>query len=191
MGSGSRLLILGLGNLLCSDDGLGALVVQRIAESRVVPDGVLVLDGGTLGLSLLPYLEDAERAILVDAIQADGPPGSLIRLTGDDVGPAVAARLSVHQVGVSDLIEAARWRGRIPPTLVLLGVVPETIELGVGLSAPVRAAVGELMAMVCEEARRLGFPLEPKAGHEHDPIDMDGSDFLRGPHGRRDVQPTL
>src|SRR5512135_3845944 len=71
--SSSRLLILGLGNLLCGDDGLGALAAQRIAETRVLPDGVKVLDGGTLGLSLLPYLEDAESAILVDAIAADGP----------------------------------------------------------------------------------------------------------------------
>ena len=134
MDSRSSLLILGLGNLLCSDDGLGAFVAQEIAGTRVDSGGREVLDGGTLGLALLPYLEDAERAILVDAIQADEPAGTLVRLEGDDVGPAVAARLSVHQVGVSDLIEAARWRDRIPPTLVLLGIVPETTELGVGLS---------------------------------------------------------
>jgi hydrogenase maturation protease len=174
MDSRSRLLILGLGNLLCSDDGLGALVAGSIAETRELPEGVQVLDGGTLGLSLLPYLEDAERAILVDAIQADAPAGTIVRLEGEDVGPAVAARLSVHQVGVSDLIEAARWRGRVPPTLILLGIVPATIELGVGLSAPVRAAVGDLLTLVCDESRRLGFPLEPKAGH--DPRSFDPAD---------------
>ena len=164
--SGSRLLILGLGNLLCGDDGLGALVAQRIAETRTIPEGVQVLDGGTLGLALLPYLEDAERAILVDAIAVDGPPGTLVRLEGDAVGPAVAARLSVHQVGVSDLIEAARWRGRVPPTLVLLGSVPETIELGVGLSPRVQATFAALIDVVCEEAGRLGYPLEKRAGDD-------------------------
>jgi hydrogenase maturation protease len=164
--SRSRLLILGLGNLLCSDDGLGALAAQRIAETRTLPDGVKVLDGGTLGLALLPYLEDAERAILIDAIAADGPPGTLVRLEGDEVGPAVAARLSVHQVGVSDLIEAARWRDRVPPTLVLLGSVPETIELGVGLSPRVQATFPQLIEVVCEEAGRLGFSLEKKAGDD-------------------------
>jgi len=184
MDSRSRLLILGLGNLLCSDDGLGALVAGAIAATRDTPDGVRVLDGGTLGLSLLPYLEDAECAILVDAIQADAPPGTIVRLEGEDVGPAVAARLSVHQVGVSDLIEAARWRGRVPPTLILLGVVPETIELGVGLSAPVRAAAGDLLRVVCEEARRLGFPLEPKAGHDPDTFDPADRGDLRDPRAR-------
>ncbi len=190
MDSASRLLILGLGNLLCSDDGLGALVAAAIAETRDLPEGVRVLDGGTLGLSLLPYLEDAERAILVDAIQADAPPGTIVRVEGEDVGPAVAARLSVHQVGVSDLIEAARWRGRVPPTLVLLGIVPETTELGVGLSAPVRASAGDLLTIVCEEARRLGFPLEPKAGHAPRSFDpADGGD-LRAP-GARLLQPAV
>jgi hydrogenase maturation protease len=166
MDSRSSLLILGLGNLLCSDDGLGAFVAQAIAGTRIIPGGVKVLDGGTLGLSLLPYLEDADRAILVDAIQADAPPGALVRVEGDDVGPAVAARLSVHQVGVSDLIEAARWRDRVPPTLVLLGIVPQTTDLGVGLSAPVQARMPELIDLVCEEARRLGFPLEERAGDD-------------------------
>ncbi len=168
--SRSHLLILGLGNLLCSDDGLGALAAQRIAETRTLPDGVKVLDGGTLGLALLPYLEDAERAILVDAISADGPPGTLVRLDGEQVGPAVAARLSVHQVGVSDLIEAARWRGRVPPTLVLLGSVPETTELGVGLSPHVQATFPQLIEVVCAEAARLGYPLEKKTGD--DPSDV-------------------
>jgi len=162
MDSRSPLLILGLGNLLCSDDGVGAVAAQVIAGTRSVPEGVQVLDGGTLGLALLPYLEDAEQAILVDAIEIDAPPGTLVRLEGDEVGPAVATRLSVHQVGVADLIEAARWRGRIPPTLVLLGVVPETTELGVDLSPRVQAALPALLESVCEESRRLGFPLPPR-----------------------------
>jgi hydrogenase maturation protease len=161
-GSDSRLLILGLGNLLCTDDGVGPQAAQAIAETRIVPEGVQVLDGGTLGLSLLPYLEDAERAILVDAIEVDAPPGTLVRLEGDEVGPAVAARLSVHQVGVSDLIEAARWRGRIPPTLVLLGLVPASTELGVELSPRVQAAMPALINAVVDEARALGFLLPPK-----------------------------
>jgi hydrogenase maturation protease len=179
MDSRSSLLILGLGNLLCRDDGLGAFVAQAIAESRVIPDGVKVLDGGTLGLALLPYLEDTERAILVDAIQADQPVGSVVRLDGEDVGPAVAARLSVHQVGVSDLIEAARWHERVPPTLVLLGLVPLTTELGVGLSAPVLAGLPALVDLVCEESGRLGFPLEMKSGH-----DSNGTLLRDGPAGR-------
>jgi hydrogenase maturation protease len=186
--SRSSLLILGLGNLLCRDDGLGAFVAQEIAGTRILPEGVRVLDGGTLGLSLLPYLEDADRAILVDAIQTDEPAGTCVRLEGDEVGPAVAARLSVHQVGVSDLIEAARWRDRIPPTLVLLGLVPDTTDLGVGLSPSVLAGMPALVERVCEEAARLGFQLLKRAGDETTTTPRDGGPSDRV--GLRLLQPA-
>ena len=96
-----RLLVLGLGNVLCGDDGLGAVAIARLTDRYEIPDGMSILDGGTLGLSLLPYIEDSEKVILVDAINAEEPPGSFVRLEGDEVGPAVAGRLSVHQVGVA------------------------------------------------------------------------------------------
>jgi len=161
-----RLLILGLGNLLCGDDGLGAAVIARLRDRYEAPDGVSVLDGGTLGLALLPYLEDSEKAILVDAIRTDDPPGSHVRLEGDDVGPAVALRLSPHQVGVADLLDAARWRGLLPDVLVLLGLVPKTIELGLPRSPRVEEQVPELTRRVVEEARMLGFELTLRRDHE-------------------------
>jgi hydrogenase maturation protease len=150
------LLVLGLGNVLCGDDGLGAVAVHLVELRYRAPHGVRVLDGGTLGLSLLPRLEEAREAILVDAIAAAGPPGSFVRLTGDEVAPAVASRLSVHQVGVVDLLEAARWRGVCPARLVLLGLVPAKIELGVHRSPAVEAALPGLVERIVEEAHGMG-----------------------------------
>lgn len=160
------LLILGLGNLLCGDDGLGVTAVERLLDAYEAPEGVRILDGGTLGLSLLPYLEDAERAILVDAVRDDAVPGSFVRLSGEDVAPAVAARLSVHQIGVADLLDGARWVGRTPRTLVLLGLVPESIELSIELSASVEQNMPLLVRRVAEEAAVLGFPLRLRPRHE-------------------------
>jgi hydrogenase maturation protease len=157
----SELLVLGLGNVLLGDDGAGPAVVARLRDCYLTPAGMRLFDGGTLGLSLLPYLEDARRVILVDAVMADAPAGTLVRLEGADVGPAVATRLSPHQVGVADLLEGARWHDREPERLVLLGVVPESIELGVGLSRPVLRALPQLIALVCAEARACGFALTP------------------------------
>lgn len=157
------LLILGLGNLLLGDDGLGPLAVDHLTRRYRLPEGVSVLDGGTLGLSLLPYLEDAERAILVDAIRGEGPPGTAIRIDGEEVAPAVAARLSPHQVGVADLLDGARWRDRYPSSLVLLGLVPQDLDLRVGLSPALAATLPALVERVAVEAQALGFPLFPKA----------------------------
>ena len=157
MNSRTPLLVLGLGNLLLEDDGVGPAALALLAERYEPPVGVQVFDGGTLGLLLLPYVEDAASVILVDAINADEPPGTFVRLDGDEVAPAVATRLSVHQVGVADLLEAARWSDRLPPRLVLLGLVPESMALGVGLSPRVRSSVGDLMERIVEEAGAQGF----------------------------------
>jgi hydrogenase maturation protease len=166
------LLVLGLGNVLCGDDGLGVVAVHLLLRRYHAPDGVLVLDGGTLGLSLLPYVEDAREAILVDAIRAEGPPGTLVRLEGEDVAPALAGRLSVHQVGVSDLLEGARWRGRYPSGLVLLGLVPQTLELGRGRSPAVDAALPDLVEAIAAEAERRGRSFTLRTPDEAAPRDL-------------------
>jgi hydrogenase maturation protease len=166
MDRSTPLLVLGLGNLICSDDGLGIDAVTRLQRQYEAPEGARVLDGGTLGLSLLPEIETAEQAILVDAVRDEAPVGSFVRLEGDEVAGAVAARLSPHQVGVSDLLEAARWLGRYPSRVVLLGLVPGSIELGLERSAAVEAGLPQLVDRVVEEARRLGFDFRSRESHE-------------------------
>jgi hydrogenase maturation protease len=157
MSDRTSLLVLGLGNLLLEDDGIGSAAVALLDERYTPPEGARVLDGGTLGLSLLPYLEDADNVILVDAVKSDAGPGEFVRLDGNDVGPAVATRLSPHQVGVADLLDGARWLDRYPKRVVLLGVVPGSMELAVGLSPHVQPALPGLVDRIVEEARTLGF----------------------------------
>lgn len=161
-----ELLILGLGNVLCNDDGAGARAVHWIQERYAPPEGVLVVDGGTLGLSLLPLLLSAERVILVDAIRADAPAGSLVRLEGDEVAHASMHRLSPHQVGVSDLLDGARLIADLPRPLLLVGVVPELVELGLELSPAVEAAIAPLAHAVVEQARALGFGFSLRGPHD-------------------------
>jgi hydrogenase maturation protease len=159
----SPLLILGLGNVLLRDDGVGSAAVAALVDRYETPNRVSVLDGGTLGLALLPYLEDASSVILVDAVRADAPPGTLVRLAGDDVGPAVATRLSPHQIGVADLLDGAHWRDRYPSRVLLLGIVPESLDLEVGLSPCVATALPRLVECVVEEARACGFEFSRRA----------------------------
>jgi hydrogenase maturation protease len=162
MSERTSLLVLGLGNLLLEDDGIGSAAVASLDDRYTPPAGVRVLDGGTLGLSLLPYLEDADAVILVDAVKSDAAPGSLVRLDDDDVAPAVVTRLSPHQVGVADLLDGARWLDRYPRRVVLLGLVPESMELGFGLSPRVRSALPALVECIVEEACSLGFVFRRK-----------------------------
>jgi hydrogenase maturation protease len=165
-------LVLGLGNVLLGDDGLGAAAVARLERDFRVPAGVRLEDGGTLGLSLLGLLADSDNVILVDAIRADAPPGTLVRIDGADVPDAVRERLSAHQVGVADLLDAARLIDRYPDTVRLLGLVPDSIELAIARSNVVDSALGRLVAAVVREVQGLGYAMvrETESVARHRPI---------------------
>jgi len=163
------LLILGLGNVLCGDDGLGVAAAGRLARCYEGRPNVRILDGGTLGLSLLALLEESENILLLDAVQMDEKPGSLVRLEGEQVGPAVYERLSPHQVGVADLLSAMRLREQLPKRLLLLGLVPATLELGLGRSPEVEAALPLLVERTVEECDRLGFSLRARESDALEP----------------------
>lgn len=157
-----RLVILGLGNILLGDDGIGVVALHALARAVDQADPrVSLVDGGTLGLSLLDYLEADSTLIIIDAVRADHPPGTVVVLEGEDVARAAAARLSVHQVGVADLLDAAHLLGRTPRRTVLCGVVPRSITLSVERTPEVEASLPALLAAVLEEAERAGHPLQP------------------------------
>jgi hydrogenase maturation protease len=164
-----NLLVLGLGNVLCGDDGLGPAAVARLERERRTPAHTLLLDGGTLGLSLLPLLEDAGDVILIDAVAADAPPGTPIRIDGEGLEDAVRERLSVHQVGVADVLDALRMRGRMPRRMLLLGRVPESIELRLGLSPTLAASLEALVGEVVVAARDWGYEFAERSEHEARP----------------------
>jgi hydrogenase maturation protease len=154
-----RTLILGLGNILLGDDGLGVRAVERLQACCDVPPDLSVLDGGTLGLALMQVLSSVDRAILVDAVMTGEPPGTLVRLSGDAVAPAIEAHLSPHQIGVADLLDGLRWLDLVPPELLLVGIVPDKVELGLELSPAVERRMPELVQRVIEEARDLGHAI--------------------------------
>lgn len=173
-----RLLVLGLGNVLLEDDGVGSATIALLRDRFDPPAGVRVFDGGTLGLSLLPYLQMSDAVILVDAVKADDVPGTPVRLDGDDVGPAVATRLSPHQVGVADLLDGARWLDRYPTRVVLVGIVPQSMELSVGLTPVVHASLDALVEQVVAEAEALGFPFARRRSGD-DRVDEQLMDVAR------------
>lgn len=149
-------LVLGLGNLLCGDDGAGVVAVHRLRRAWAMPDGVRIVDGGTLGLDLLALVAASDRVILVDAVRADAPPGTLVRLVGDEVAPAVYERLSPHQIGVGDLLAGAALCDRYPDEAVIIGIVPATTDLQFGCTSAVEANLDALVDRVVEQLERYG-----------------------------------
>lgn len=140
-----------------SDDGVGPRVVERLRERHRFPPEVRVLDGGTLGLDLLPYLEGVENLVIVDALDIGAAPGTVRRLSGDEVPAAFSTKLSPHQMGLQDLLAVANLQGYAPPNIVLWGVQPASIDVGMDLSAVVEPLVDVLVEKVAAELEKWSF----------------------------------
>lgn len=144
-----------------SDDGVGVKVVQRLAGEFRFPPEVEVMDGGTLGLDILPRLDGVDRLLIVDALETGGPPGTVLRLEGDDIPVALRTKLSPHQMGLQDLLAVAGLQGNCPREMVLWGVQPANIDLGLELSEAVAEQVDFLMGKSLLELRAWGVEAEP------------------------------
>jgi hydrogenase maturation protease len=152
-----KTLILGLGNILLGDEGVGVRVVERLLDLYHFPEGTQVLDGGTLALDLLPYVEDADRMVVIDAVDMRAEPGTVVRITDDEVPTFLSVKISPHQMGLADILSAARLRGLSPSELVLWGVQPEVMDTTLELSPPVAAQVDVLVDGVLADLSQWGI----------------------------------
>jgi hydrogenase maturation protease len=150
--SSGTLLVLALGNPLLGDEGLGLRALEALASTADFPSSVELLDGGTAGLSLVPRLRSAERVLVLDAVSAGRPPGTVLRLDGDELVREGFGKTSPHEIGLGDVLSATRLAGG-PEEVVVLGIEPESFSLGVGLSAPVENALGTLVAAALRQLR--------------------------------------
>jgi len=159
-----NVLVLGIGNVLLMDEGAGVRAVEEMDRRFQLPESVETLDGGTSGIDLLPYIRNRDYLIIIDAVKSGHPPGAVVRVEGEDVPATFRTRISPHQLGLSDLLAAARLTGEFPARMVLFGVEPKRIEVGLGLSDEVKEGLEQLIDMVAGELRSLGCEVELKAG---------------------------
>lgn len=145
-------VVLGLGNLLRSDEGAGVRAVQRLLGDPRVPPGVALVDGGTLGLELISYTAGADRLLVLDAVDTGAAPGTLVRLDAAAL-QALPGGATVHQLGVADLLAGTRLLGREPEEVVLIGLQPASLSLGTTLSAELDAALDLLVDAAVAQLR--------------------------------------
>ena len=152
-----RKAILGLGNLLYQDEGFGIHALRAIQEALPILEDVEFVDGGVLGMNLLPLVEESSHLLVLDAIDAGQPPGTILELKDEKIPLFAAARLSEHQVGFQEVLGLARFRGNLPANLHLIGVQPQDLNSGIDLSQAVASALPEVVdrAMVTLKAWHL------------------------------------
>lgn len=158
--------VLGVGNVLACDDGFGPSVIRRLEAAVALPAGVEVVDVGPAGLDLVDWMAERRVVILVDTVQVDQPPGTLVRLDRERLleGIGRGPRISPHQPAIADTLHTAALGGFLPDTVRLIGVVPSCLDVGTGLSPEVEDALDSAVAAVIAELEALGVDVTPRDG---------------------------
>jgi len=150
-------VILGLGNLLFQDEGFGIHAVQALKEELDRNSDLEFVDGGVLGLNLLPLIEECQNLLVLDVIDAGQPAGTLIELDKDEIPFYAGAKLSEHQVSFQEVLGLALFRDCLPNHLYLIGVQPEDFSMGIGLSQPVTDALPQVTIRVKDVLQGWGL----------------------------------
>lgn len=158
-----NILVLGVGNLLMQDEGVGGRALEALEERFLIPPAVELLDGGTAGLELLNQLACRDALIIVDAVNSGKPPGTVVRFEGEQVPAVFRKKISPHQLGISDLLAAARLTDLLPRHVVLFGVQPAQLGTGLELSPQVAGALEEVTLLIALELASFGVDLVLKS----------------------------
>ncbi len=147
-----KILILGLGNILLGDEGVGVRIIEHLCSSSL-PEEVEVIDGGTAGYELLTFLEGREKVIIVDAVKTEDKPGSVYRVDLSILDDDSGVNLSLHQIGLKNILKMASLMD-MRPEVTLVGMVPkEYHQYKIGLSREVEEAIPRAIEIVFEEVK--------------------------------------
>jgi hydrogenase maturation protease len=159
-------MVLGVGSILMMDEGIGIRAIEELQNRYIFPDNVELLDGGTSGIELLSYISGKDYLIIIDAIKGNMPPGTVLKVDGEDVHAKFRTRISPHQIGISDLLASACLTGELPKQLIMFGIEPKTISMGIGFSDEVKSGFERLLSVVIEELERVGVSVSQRENQD-------------------------
>ena len=172
-----EILVIGMGNVLMQDEGIGVRAVEELENRFHIPDGVCVMDGGTTGMELFEPMRQCDCLIVADAVNARVPPGSLVRIANDEIRAFFQTKLSNHQLGLSDLLALLTLKGEQPRHIAIIGMVPHSLENRLGLTDEAQAGLEGMVGMLQAELAGLGVTLEPRRerrfGHWHREAELE------------------
>ena len=150
----NQITILGIGNTLYTDEGLGVHALAALQEQYSMDPQVQLIDGSTDGMSLLGPVEDTDYLIVIDAINAGKEGGHIIELHGDDIPAYYGIKMSIHQLGFQEVLLASKLREKYPKNIVMIGMQPTSLELGIGLSETNEAQLPEMFKLVEQQVNK-------------------------------------
>lgn len=153
-------LVLGLGNILLSDEGAGVKAIEELQNRYNCSGGVEFVDGGTIGFELLPYFEGRSHILIIDAVKTGLKPGTIVRI--EDPPAYFSSKTSPHQIGLADVMGIAVITDIMPKNITLFGIEPKQLSTGLDLSTEVARNLSQLVDMVVEELKTIGIKVQAK-----------------------------
>ena len=158
----NSIVVLGVGNILLTDEGLGVHVVKELKENYNFTPEISLIDGGTMGMELLTYMRGMKRILLIDAINGGEAPGTVYEFPHRELEQYFTEHISVHEVGMQDILRIRAIQENPLEDAIVIGVEPESLEIGFEPSAPVQAVLPEVKERVLRVLRNWGVQVEPK-----------------------------
>ena len=156
-----RAVVLGIGNTILSDEAAGVRTVEALEQAYQIPDNVLVIDGGTSGMEMNEDLSNLDFLLVVDVVTTGAAPGTLVKIAGAEIPVFFRDKLSPHQIGLPDVLASLELLDAIPKEIVVLGVEPISLALGLDMTPTVAATIPELVDRAVTELRARGYVLVP------------------------------
>jgi hydrogenase maturation protease len=164
--AGPNVTIIGIGNTLYTDEGVGVHILPLLREAFKEDSNVDIVEGSTDGIRLLGPVEDTNYLIVLDAVNGGQPPGTIYTLVGEEIPAYCGAKMSVHQLGFQEVLFAARIRDRLPAHMVLFGIQPASLEFGIGLSAEVEGELEIMLNRIKNQIKEWRQAYEPAGVYE-------------------------
>lgn len=161
-------LILGVGNILLSDEGVGVNVVQTLEKHGDFAPHFDIVDGGTCGMELLDCMAKRKHLIIIDAILANKKPGEITLLHNEQVPAFFSRKISPHQLGICDVLSALKLTDEFPEYLCLIGIQPESLEPKIGLSDSIQAVFPQILRCLTQQLNAFGLLSPPLSDEYHD-----------------------
>ncbi|WP_040208550.1 HyaD/HybD family hydrogenase maturation endopeptidase [Neobacillus jeddahensis] len=150
----NKITILGIGNTLFSDEGVGIHLLPLLVEALKEDEQIEIIEGLTDGMKLLGPVEDTDNLIIIDAINAGKEGGTIISLEGEEIPAYFGIKMSIHQLGFQEVLFAAKLRERYPRQIVMFGMQPTSLQLGIGLTETNQNKLDDLLTIVLDQVHR-------------------------------------
>jgi len=157
----SEITILGIGNLLMGDEGVGIHAMNTLQESYTFSPAINFVDGGTIGIDLIPYFEECKKMIIIDAVDSQEDPGYIVTLVNEEIHFRFNTKLSLHHAGLSDVLSIIKLQEIDAPDLILIGVQPKIVEMGIELSDIIGGKMDQIISLMVSKLEEWGIECKP------------------------------